>query len=83
MNYLLPIKYNKVEMSRAFSSGYCGRGYCPAQFHHCCGSALFSHLFEDGLKEEIIILTIYQFTVLPSACEFKTAIHFSLAGLEI
>lgn len=83
MNYLLSIKYNKVEMSGAFSSGYCECGYCPAQFHQCSGSALFFHLFEDGLSEEIIILTIYQFTVSPSACELKTAVHFSLATLEV
>lgn len=82
MKYLLSINDNKAEMSEAFSSGYCGCGYCPAKFYHCSGSALFFHLFEDGLREEIIILTICQFTVSPSACEFKTAVHFSLACLE-
>lgn len=83
MNYLLSIKYNKSERSGVFSSGYCEHGYCPVWFHHCSGSALFFHLFEDDLKEEMIIFTIYQFIVSPSACAFKTAVHFSLNCLEI
>lgn len=83
MNYLLSIKYNKAETSGIFSSGCCGHGYRPAQFHHCSGSALFFHLFEDGLKEEMIILTNHQLTVSSSSCEFKTAVDFSLNCLEI